>query len=420
MHELMDDLSGASTLHVPLLRAIFRAATGYTRNETRLLLDNLSRFSHANDSEVVTAAIHKTYNPSVGPDTPEELYFTMVMLFNHAKHPMIPKTFLFQEMMASFSHLTKLSRFICRDIPQRNLDDQFRIFPVSPLYFMAKAKIDYSVAISHGLAMGRYFIERHRDKLEPQIALDLSEALADLYIKSFIYDEDTKIKFGTQPFSDEDKENLIQRMLHETWAEWQKPSVDEMIASIDGKLKGKNKLKFYTILEQAEPYFDVHVSYYIEQNEVIRRLRRNLFKNGSIGEDDDGHRAKFLIALANDHEDKLTLAGFSDTEIRFISRTGKLLPRDTAQPSWNVDHVIDIHAGGTNNPENLCLMLASLNQMKNSFLLLQTSNHPEDNRGFWVLTLRPKLGMDGKPPFILMEKSKPVTAAQLPEYKGPQ
>jgi hypothetical protein len=58
--------------------------------------------------------------------------------------------------------------------------------------------------------------------------------------------------------------------------------------------------------------------------------------------------------------------------------------------------------------------------MKNSFLLLQTSNHPEDNRGFWVLTLRPKLGMDGKPPFILMEKSKPVTAAQLPEYKGPQ
>jgi hypothetical protein len=149
-------------------------------------------------------------------------------------------------MMASFSHLTELSRFICRDIPQRNLDDQFRIFPVSPLYFMAKAKIDYSVAISHGLAMGRYFIERHRDKLEPQIALDLSEALADLYIKSFIYDEDTKIKFGTQPFSDEDKENLIQRMLHETWAEWQKPSVDEMIASIDGKLKGKNKLKFHT------------------------------------------------------------------------------------------------------------------------------------------------------------------------------
>jgi hypothetical protein len=419
MHELMDDLSAASHIDVPLLRAHFRAVTGYTRNETRALLNNLSRFSHANDAEQVNSAIHKKYSPSVGPDTPEELYFTMGILFDYANNLMMPKTFSSQEMMASFRNLAGLSRSICRDIPQKNLDDQFKIFPITPLYFMAKANIDYSESISHALAMGRYFIERHRDKLDLQNAIYFREALADLYIKLFFHDEVTKSKFGGQTSSDEHIEGLIQRMLHETWAEWEKPSVDEMIASFDGLLKGKNKLNFHTLLEQAEPYFDVHVSYYVEQNEVIRKLRRNLFKSGSINEDNDGHRAKFLKKLADEHSDQLTIAGFSDEEIRFIERTGKLLQRNAPQYNWNVDHVVDIHAGGTNNPENLCLMPASLNQMKNTFLLLQTGLYREENRGFWVLTLRPKLGPDGKTAPILMERLKHTTTPLAPENNGP-
>lgn len=149
------------------------------------------------------------------------------------------------------------------------------------------------------------------------------------------------------------------------------PNVDDIIAYYDTQLKGNKKLRFHELLASTEPHFDLHVTYYAEQDETIRKLRRNIFKSGTIETGEDAARTHFLKQLAEHQPDYLREAGFRDFDIHQIARTGRLWRNGDIDTTYNVDHIIDLHAGGTNIPSNLCLMPAKLNDAKNQFLLLQ-------------------------------------------------
>lgn len=418
-HELLVELGQASTIKVPILRSLFKAITGYTRHETISLLRGLSVFSHKHDSEQVSAAIEKTYKPSLGPDTAEELFFSLAILIDYARNPKIPKTFTYNAMMNSFLNLVHIARGLCRDIPEKNLSDQFESLPNPPVIKLARARLNYTQAETFALAMGRYYLERHKDKLTKTEEISMSEVLSDLYISSFVHSHATMNAMGIPSPSEEEMEILIQRMLHETWAEWDRPSVEELVEHFEKSLPPKNANKFRNLIQTTAPYFDLQVTYYAEQNEIIRRLRRNIFKQGSLGGEVESYRSSFLKSLAENHSDKLTEAGFDDQQIRFMHRTGKL-PDTPSEPSWNVDHIVDIHAGGTNNLENLCLMPTALNEAKNTFLLLQTNSREAIKSGYWVLTLKPKLEKDGNPiPILLPKKQENPIPNEAPHISPP-
>ena len=267
------------------------------------------------------------------------------------------------------------------------------------------------------VAMGRYYLERHRDNISSEKALFLNEALINLYIESYQMSYEIRARQIGRILTDEERQRAIDTMVHETWRAWPRPSVDDLIQHTDALLHGKKRQKFFEGLEAATTYFDFEVSFYTEQHETLRKLRRNLFKKDSLTGEQEAYRKTFLKHLADQHADPLTRLGFSQSAITFMSRTGQISEQFAPQFSgWTVDHIIDLHAGGTNDISNFCLMPAELNKLKNDMLLLQTGLHEQDElkSGFWVITLRPKMDyLSGAP---ILAQQPPQIPAHIPQF----
>lgn len=404
--EFMEDVTHLRVDRGPF-KMLFSRATRFLKDEFAYVFEKLNGYSYVHDHAAQTQAIKDYYIPAEGPDTAEELLFMTAILYDHASSIFAPRTEAFADMKHSLDALFKDVRGLCGDIPDQNLAqfwDTRKYRMSSPL--LRGALITPGAAPQIAVAMTRHYLERHRDKIAPDKAIALHDKLADLYIRTFAYHQDNLGTLGLT-ISDDDKQTSINKMLYESWEEWPRPSSDDLIQFYDSKLKGKNKLRFHELLERTEPYYDLQVSYYAEQSEFVRKLRRNLFRQDSRGGEQEAYRAAFIKHVADNHPDALTHAGFSPMAISFMGRTGKMLPDTEAEPAYNVDHIVDLYCGGTNHRDNLCLVPAGLNKAKNDLLLLQTGLHDKEETaqgGAWIITLRPKTLRNGQPSPVLLER----------------
>jgi hypothetical protein len=402
MREFLNDIVCLSVKR-PILKALFSHATGFMKDEFHYLLERFNSFSATHETDAHKQDVSKTYSPSVGPDTVEEFIVMMGILYQH------DASFFRQGRLQDYKIGAKLNGHMILasglggDLTPAHLQDIFtktRFQHASA--HLRQAMINSGVSATIAIGMTRYFLERHGDKLHPLQRMTIEKSMRDLYLTTFEYNEEVNHTVGLR-MSEQERSDAISTMFNETWAAWPRPSVDDMVSYYDSLLKGKKKERFFALLDSTADYFDLHVTYYAEQDETIRKLRRNIFKSGTIETGEDTARAEFLRQLAQYQSNSLLAAGFSEVDIHQIARTGRLYRKGQIDTTYNVDHIIDIHAGGTNSPSNLCLMPARLNDEKNQFLLLQTRVHGETDAGFWVLTMRPKMVQDGVYKPIILE-----------------
>lgn len=121
-----------------------------------------------------------------------------------------------------------------------------------------------------------------------------------------------------------------------------------------------------------------------------KRLRRQHSKSGPF---------KFFTWLLENRKADLQFLGASEEDLwhlhlgRWNFDCFKRRVAGKHLGACNIDHIIPISHGGTNDPENLCLLPGWINSLKSKFEIAQINAHPS---AVTIKTLVPHKGSNGR------------------------
>lgn len=391
----------------------FMAATHFLRDEQAIIREHLHSFSAAFDREVRARSLEDLYMPPTGPETSEDLLFCLRICVINIGYQASPA--VLHAMIELYDQIRALNA----DLPESHLS---RLeMPTKSSALLELNGIETKDSIHIAIGMTRYFIEHHGDKIPADHTLAIGAKLQELYLESYAVYSEQREKTDN-PIDAEEREFSISEMFKSTWQSIQKPSAEDIMKKLSREMGQRKFVRFKNMIDSAPDSMGVVVSYYVTQDATLRKLRRNFFKNSGPQEGQEAYKNAFLKSLALNHSDALHDIGLSDHAIRQMVDYGKIPEEESRYlGTLTVDHIVDLHSGGTNHPLNLALMTETLNKLKNDLLLLQTGLDGDNSEkvGRWVLTLRPRNDANGMPLKILTDPLKTPASAHKDHSRIP-
>ncbi len=392
------------------LRTLFMVATGALKPEHDTMRYALLSLAINIHQKQRADFLDELYLPRYGPDTAEDLFVCLTICEFYAG---LGKTEAEAEPVNLVDHIAQIRSVASCFISDLGnfapgkiaLNEQYDL-----ISSLIKSMINPSFMPVIAMGMTRYYLEHHKDKVPPHKMAALARGLEDLYLA---YNDDycAQMEILGQPVTEDEKSEAIRRMFEEIWRHIPCPEVEEIIADMRTQLPPEHFKKFISLIDQTRHFLEPVVSYYAEQDADLSRIRRSMFKKSGPADGQDSFKCAFITWLAVGFSDDLEAAGFDRQSIQVMLETGRIPdPQRQSLGNLSVDHIVDLHCGGTNHFENLALMPERLNRQKNQLVLLQAGARRESQgQGFWVITLRPPRNDLGLyKPFVFVDlKSTP-------------
>lgn len=268
----------------------------------------------------------------------------------------------------------------------------------------------------HVIALTRYYVEHHRDRLNKHQYNAIERQLSRVFFQCHL------VQTKAHDFQSVQLANAAQTRRRDAWVELSRPSVtDTLLRLADPSEKNRKQAQKYLEFDAQRammpPGMEEVVTLYYPENESIRKTRSHAFKAKYHGTR-EGAKRSFIRHVAICYGEELK-RHYNVTEAEISQLRHGTIPETV---DLTVEHITDRKFGGTNHFENLIIMPRWINDHKERMIQAQMAALGPLKEPTWIITWHPVRDRFGNFPDLYLPPNgikipslSPKAACTMPE-----